>query len=192
MSELLLVLFFVVGFIVFPAVIIGWIFFGGRKQSDRMIAHVARMTPHQTLAEAALSANGTVELRATAITGAHKIWLESNLASTDRDWSVSVSVVHRCSPPGSGYRDKAGDADAIHEASFIIGDDGEGRTTRSAVGARRTGTLGLPRGGNLHWLQLVAFPELPPGSDLFVRVTLGEVKNAQSAVFRAFIGVSVA
>ena len=190
--ELLPVVLTFVGFVLFPGAIIGWIFFGGRRQRLRLEARVAELTPHAELAEAAVRSGGVVELRTSSVAGAQKVWLECDVASATHDWSAAVSVVHRAWPPGSGYREPSGDADAIREMPFTVGEDGEGVSTLGPVAARRTGALVLPRGGKRHWIQLVALPDAPPGSDLFVSVTLGEVKNAQHATFRVFLGLSLA
>lgn len=192
MPELLPVVLTFVGFVLFPSAIIGWIFFAGRRQRVLLEALLHEWTPHAELAEAAVRPGGVVELRTSSVAGAQKVWLECDVASATQDWSAVVSVVHRASPPGSGYREPSGDADATREIPFTVGVDSEGVSTIGPVAARRTGALVIPRGGNRDWIQLVALPDAPPGSDLFVSVTLGEVKNAQHATFRVFIGLSVA
>jgi hypothetical protein len=103
----------------------------------------------------------------------------------------SARVVHRISPPGVVYREAAPEAAATAEWPIAFGDHGDGLSTLGSVSVLRTGALGIPRGDS-YWLQLMTLPPCPEGSDLFVRVGIGDLKNAPGATFRAFIGVSEA
>jgi hypothetical protein len=189
MSEALAIVLGIAGFVLMPAGIMGWIIFSGRKLSGGLAAGVAELTPTRTLAEAVVRDGASVELRARAAQGAHKVWLECDVSSNSR-WSATATLIYRVSAGGSGYRDGSPGFETS-EADVSFGDDGEGISTLGAVSLPRTGALGIPRGGNT-WLQLVTLPACPEGSEIFVRVGIADLTSTQRAVFRVFVGVSVA
>lgn len=179
----------ILGFVLFPAAIVSWIVFSGKKMKTQLDAQVVLLTPSQTLAESALVAGATIELRARAVSGAHKVWLESHIASGTGRWTARATVAVHVGPPGTGYRDGAPEGSKAAETSMTFGEDGDGISVVGAASAPRTGALGIPREGGRHWLQLMALPSCAEGSELYVRVGL-DALTAQRANFRAFIGVS--
>lgn len=191
MIETLDIVLAIAGFVGLPGAIVAYIVLSGRKLKAKIETRMAQLTPSQTLAEAMIPADGTVDLRARATRGALKVWLECNVASRTGRWSATARVVHRISPPGVAYREAAPEAAATAEWPIAFGDHGDGLSTLGSVSVLRTGALGIPRGDS-YWLQLMTLPPCPEGSDLFVRVGIGDLKNAPGATFRAFIGVSEA
>ena len=191
MIETLDIVLAIAGFVGLPGALVAYIVLSQRKLKAKMETRRVQLTPSQTLAEAMIPVDGTVDLRARATRGAHKVWLECTVASRTGRWSATARVVHRISPPGVAYRDAAPEAAATAEWPIAFGDDGDGLSTLGSVSVLRTGALGIPRGDS-YWLQLMTLPPCPEGSDLFVRVGIGDIKNAPGATFRAFIGVSEA
>ena len=196
MIETLDIVLAIAGFVGLPGALVAYIVLSQRKLKAKMETRRVQLTPSQTLAEAMIPVDGTVDLRARATRGAHKVWLEFNAAEypglrSTKKWSATARVVHRISPPGVAYRDAAPEAAATAEWPIAFGDDGDGLSTLGSVSVLRTGALGIPRGDS-YWLQLMTLPPCPEGSDLFVCVGVGDIKNAPGATFRAFIGVSEA
>ena len=188
MIEPLDIVLAIAGFVGLPGALVACIVLSQRKLEAKGERLIAQLTPSQTLAEAVIPADGTVDLRARATRGAHKVWLEFNAAEypglrSTKKWSATARVVHRISPPGVAYRDAAPEAAATAEWTIAFGHDGDELFT--------SGAGGIPRGDS-YWLTLMTLPPCPEGSDLFVRVGIGDIKNAPGATFRAFIGVSEA
>jgi hypothetical protein len=148
-----------------------------------------------TFAEVAMivgaMAGGAVELRARALRGAHKIWLECNAPSACGRWSATANVAHHMSIAGTGYREAAPEIGATKELPIPFGDDGDGVTATASPSTRRTGALTIPRGGGLCWLQLMTLPPCPDGAEIFVSVAVADLTEPR-VTFRAFVGVSAA
>ncbi|CAN5919013.1 hypothetical protein BH11MYX4_BH11MYX4_60970 [soil metagenome] len=191
MSEELAIILGIAGFMLLPAAIVAFVFFSKRKVDTSLEERVKELTPSQTLAEAVVAPGAAVDLRARSTQGAHKVWLDCDAHSPTGRWSATATLVCRVAPPGSGYRDGAPADGATTEGRLTFGEDGDGITTIGPVSVPRTGGLAIPRGGHT-WLQLMALPACPEGSELFVRVALADLTPTEHATFRAFIGVSVA
>ena len=192
MSETLAVVLGIAGFMLVPAAIVAYIVLSGKKLNVALDQRVRDLTPSRTLVEAVIAPGGTVDLRGAAVLGMHKVWLECDVASATGRWTATATLAHRLSPPGAGYRDAAPEGGLTTEAPITFGEDGEGISTIGTLSVQRTGGLGIPRPDGRYWLQLMALPSCPEGTELFVRVGLSDLTSTQRASFRAFIGVSIA
>jgi hypothetical protein len=173
-----------------------WFFRSLRASAERNAAmredFVTTFRPTRTLAEGAVALSAPVELRAQAVHGALRVWLDCAVSRPAQSWSVSGTLSFRAVPQGAGYR-----ADhASIDVPFTVGEDSEGYVSAIPCPANTAGIRGpsgalsmeSASGGVL--LQLAELTSSAPGTELFVRVALGERTGAAGATFRAFISVS--
>ena len=191
-GEIVLLCFAVLSTIAFPV----WFFRSGRAMVQRNAVErenlLASYRPTQTLAEVAVLISSPVELRARAIRGALRVWLDCKVPRPAGSWSVSGTLSFRAVPEGASYR-----ADhASIDVPFSVGEDSEGTVSSISCPAGATGIRGpsgvnrMDGGSGGTLLQLVELTSSVPGSELFVRVVLDKLSGAEGATFRVFLGVS--
>jgi hypothetical protein len=173
-----------------------WFFRSFRSAAQRSGVMVEQLLaayrPEQTLVESALALGTAVELRAQAVQGALRLWLDSEVSSVRGSWSATGTLSFRAVPEGAGYR-----ADhATVEVPFRVGEDSEGSVTSVSVPAGAagikgpTGVLSMVGSAGGRMLQLAELGPFAPGTELFVRIVVAELSGAERATFRALIGVS--
>src|SRR5262245_8419915 len=121
-TEILLI---IIGFVVFPGAVIGFIVFSFKRTAISTQRLIADLTP-LVLTDGVVVSGGAVELRARAGQGAHKIWLECTGGSGR--WTAIATVAHRVSASQAGYRDAAPEASMTKEPPITFGEDGDGIT----------------------------------------------------------------
>lgn len=153
----------------------------GEKDAQSL---VQQLTPHAVLVDAVVAPGEEVALRTRATVGAVKLWLEME-GALPADWIGVAHVTYVAHPADGGYRETTEPTPPAHaRVSFYDGSDG----ITSDTTAKRTGAIGIPK-GTAHWVQLVAFPSVPEGTELVATVRL-EPPGAAGVRFRAFVGVS--
>jgi hypothetical protein len=106
MSEELAVVLGIAGVMLLSA-IVAWLVFRAHKPNDALTAEIALLTPSHTRAEAVVAAGASVELRALAVQGAHKVWLECDAEPQRPMVRDSDGHVAPAAGTGSGDRDGA-------------------------------------------------------------------------------------